>query len=360
MMTIGQARFSIIFRPIFAVLLTATILPQAQAVNTLTIPGKPNQDDNAFAIVSKANTKTSHKKIVYGDYAFVPQVGKCWNVGGYKLKRGNQVLAQGHPDKWWPNTTYYTVVTPLVVPASYFPPRKLGASNFEDFAAKMSTPLKVLAPGYSVFANAGPQMIIEGANCGVKCLFDYSIFSLGKNFKKLAKIETGNDNLHFLDVGGDGSIEAIGVEDSFTNWKFSSACSPRIKVMLRFKDGKAHLATDLMKAPPPSQSYMNKIIAETTTALQPPKEGDAREADESQSDDIIMPFELPANMMELIYSGNGKAAWQFVDQVWPKRNITYQSTVDKETVTKEQFIAQFKEQLAKSPYWNDVKALNGW
>lgn len=359
MMTIGQTRFSIISRQILVALLSLGCVPPAEAVNVITVPGRPTKDDSALAIVSTADTKMSHKRITVGNYVFVPQVGKCWNVGGYKLRRGNQVLSQGYPDKWWPNSTYFTVITPLVVPASYFPPRKLGVS-LEEFATKMKAPLKVLAPGYNLSGSGSPEIVVERANCGAKCLFEYEIFSLGKTFKKYPKIESGNDSLSFIDIGGDGTIEAVAVENIFDCWKFSGAGSPRVRVLLRFKNGTPRLATDLMRTPPPSHSYMDKIIAEAKTDLQPPKEGDFRYADYKESNDIILPTSIVRNMMELIYSGNGALAWQYLDQVWPQRNLTYESTMPKETVTKEQFLAQFKEQLAKSPYWNDVKTLNGW
>lgn len=355
MMTTGRIGFS---RRLFAALLVASFAPQAQAVNVLTVPGKPNKDDTAFAIVSKSNVKMSHKKITIGQYVFVPQVGKCWNVSAYQLKRGNKVLAQGYPDEYWPNSTYFTVITPLVVSKTYFPPRRLGVGSMGDFASKMPAPLKVLAPGFTAFGSGSPEIIIERANCGAKCLYEYSIFSLGPNFKKLAKIETGNDSIEFIDIGGDGSVEGIGVEDTFSNWNFSSATSPRIKVILRIKDGKLRLAADLMKAPAPTATYMKKIIAETKTAMQPPKEGDAGESESRDSDKITMPFDLPTNMLELIYSGNGKSAWEFLDAVWPKRDLTFEG--EKAPVTKQQFVEEFKKQLAKSPYWNDVKSLNGW
>lgn len=355
-MTIGQIRFSIISRQILVALLAFGCLPIEAGSAVMTIPGKITKDDTALVIVSRANTKMSHKKVTVGEYVFAPQVGKCWNVGGYKLLRGSKVLSQGYPDKWWPNSTYFTVITPLVVPASYFPARKLGTS-LDDFVGKMKAPLKVLAPGYSV--SGSPQMIIERANCGAKCLYEYEIFSLGKTFKKYPKIESGNDPITFIDIGGDGSIEAIFIENTFDYWKFSSASSPRIRVALRFKNGKPQLAADLMKTPPPTTSYMNKMIAETKKDLQPPKEGDPNYVSEN-SDDIILPTVMVDNMLELIFSGNGKSAWEYLDQVWPSRKLTYESTMPKETVTKDQFIAQFKEQLAKSPYWNDVKAMNGW
>ncbi|MBX9877791.1 MAG: hypothetical protein K2Y22_04980 [Candidatus Obscuribacterales bacterium] len=355
MMTIGRVWFS---RQLFAALAAASLAYPAQAVNVLTVPGKPTKDDTAFAIVSKDSVKRSHKKITIGEYVFVPQVGKCWNVGAYKLKRGNKVLAQGLPDEYWPNSTYFTVIAPVVVSKTFFPPRKLGVGSIGDFASKIPAPLKVLAPGFSAFGSGSPEIIIERANCGAKCLYEYSIFSLGSNFKKLAKIETGNDSIEFIDIGGDGSIEGIGVEDTFSNWNFSSATSPRIKVILRIKDGKLRLATDLMKAPVPTAAYMKKIIAETKTAMQPPKEGDAGEGESRDSDKITMPFDLPTNMLELIYSGNGKSAWEFLDEVWPKRDLTFEG--EKDPVTKKQFVESFKKQLATSPYWNDVKAINGW
>jgi len=358
-MTTGKTRFSVFSRTALALFVLSSASGPAQAASMITIPGKPTKDDTALAIVSTANTKMSHKKITVGEYVFVPNVGKCWNVAAYKLMRGTKVLSQGYPDQYWPNSTYFTVVTPMVVPAANFPARKLGA-NLEDFDNQMKAPIKSLAPGYSVFGSGSPEIIIERANCGAKCLYEYSIFSLGKSFKKLAKIETGNDPIRFIDIGGNGSVEGIGIENTFDCWKFSSASSPRLRIILRFKDGKARLATDLMKTPPPSAAYMNKIVAETTKAMQPPKEGDFNYADRKDSDDVILPTEMVDNLLDLIFSGNGTSAWQYLDQVWPKRELTYESTVEKETVTKAQFSEQFKEQLAKSPYWSDVKALNGW
>lgn len=359
-MTTGQVRFSIFGQQLLLAMLAMGCSSQgAQSANTITIPGKPTSDTTALSIVSTADTKMSHKRITVGDYVFVPTVGKCWNVGSYKLRRGNQVLSQGYSDKYWPNSTYFSVITPLIVPAGVMPPAKLGTYP-GDFAKTMQAPIKALAPGYNVFNSGSPEIIIERANCGAKCLYEYSIFSLGKNFKSLAKLESGNDPINFIDIGGDGKVEGIGLDNTYDCWNFSSASSPRISVVLRFKNGKPQLATDLMKTPPPTASYMNKVIAETKQELQPPKEGDGHEADGKRSDDIILPTVMVSTMLDLIYSGNGKSAWQYLDQVWPQRNLTWESTMPKETVNKEQFVAQFKKQLAKSPYWNDLKAMNSW
>lgn len=326
----------------------------AQAVNTISVPGKPSNEVSVSEIVSKFETKMSHKPVTVGEYVFVPKVGKCWNVGAYKLRRGNKVLSSGVPDQYWPNSTYFSVITPLVVPSSLVTARTLG-NKPGFFVDKVKAPLKVVAPGYNVCGSGSPEMIVERANCGAKCLYEYFIFSLGKNFKQVTKIETGNDSINFIDIGGDGAVEGIGIENTFDCWNYSSASSPRIPVALRIKNGKLRLATDLMKTPPPSAAYMNKIVAETKKELHPIKDENGNVTNE-----IVAPFELVTYMLELIYSGNGDAAWKFVDQVWPNQDVTWESTTPRRSVNKQQFIAEVKAQMAKSPYWNDVKAMNNW
>jgi hypothetical protein len=326
----------------------------AEAINTMVVPGKPTSDNSPIAIVNTYDVKMSHKPITVGEYVFVPKVGKCWNVGHYKLRRGTQVLAHGVPDKWWPNSTYFTVITPLIVPSAKVLPRKLG-SNPGFFVDNVKAPLKVVVPGYNVCGSGSPEMIVERANCGAKCLYEYFIFSLGKNFKQVTKLESGNDPINFIDIGGDGTIEGIGIENTFDCWNYSSASSPRFTVALRVKNGKVRLATDLMKTPPPSAAYMNKIVAETKAKLVLAKDEKGNDTNE-----IIAPFELVTNMLELIYSGNGESAMEFVDQVWPNQDVTWESTLPRRSVNKQQFIAEVKGQLAKSPYWHDVKTMNNW
>lgn len=354
MMTTRQERVSKFVAWLWLAAVVGFISLPTEAVNTINVPGKPTSDNSAVSLVNTYDVKMSHKPITVGEYVFVPKVGKCWNVGAYKLRRGNRVLSHGEPDQYWPNSTYFTVITPLVVPSAMVTPRKLG-SNPGFFVDKVKSPLKAMAPGYNVCGSGSPELIVERANCGAKCLYEYSIFSLGKNFKQVAKIDSGNDPIHFIDIGGDGSIEGVGIENTFDCWNYSSASSPRITVALRIKNGKPRLATDLMKTSPPSASYMNQIIAETKQALHPTKDENGK-----QSNEIIAPFELVTHMLELMYSGNGKSAWQFLDQVWSNQDVTWESTLPKRSVNKQQFIAEVKEQLAKSPYWQDVKMMNNW
>lgn len=331
--------------------------PAASSAKTIPIPGKPTQETTAFDLVTKSFTKLSHKPITIDGYTFVPHVGKCWNVGSYKLRCGHQVLSSGKPNPHWPNSTFYSVVTPLIVPKAAVP--RPGLSNApSDIAAKMKPPLRAWAPGVSICGTGSPELVIECANCGVKCLYDYTFFSLGPKFRKLLKVNAGNDQLNFVDLGGDGSIEAIGWDQTFVCWNFGSASSPRPEVALRFLPGRAVLATEYMKAPPPTTAYMDKIVAETSTAFRPPQDGDPGGADDAAHGDLVVPYELVSNMLNLIYSGNAKAAWDFLDRVWPASNPRWQLSLSTEPLTREKFLVEFKKQLATSPYWHDIQKMN--
>lgn len=59
-----------------------------------------------------------------------------------------------------------------------------------------------------------------------------------------------------------------------------------------------------------------------------------------------LPPQLWGDMLDLIYSGNAASAWKLFDLAWPK-GIT----------GKKKFLREFKEQLASSQYWDQVKLI---
>ena len=52
-------------------------------------------------------------------------------------------------------------------------------------------------------------------------------------------------------------------------------------------------------------------------------------------------------MLELIYSGNATLANEFAARAWPRDEASRQN-----------FLHEFYEQLAQSPYWEGLKQLN--
>lgn len=319
---------------------------------TIVIPGKPSED-RPFGLVSQVATKLSHKRLHVGDYTFVPHVNKLWGVDRYKILRGNTVVHEEKISKQNPNNTYYTVVLPLI------PSRKVAIPETPNrYAAKLAIkgPLKAFLPGYSICSSGTPEIAVEFADCGAaRCLYKYTFFSCGKQFKKLLTLDTENDDLTFIDLDGNGTIEAVGRDSTFRFWNAYGCNSPSPLIILKLKPGKATLADNLMKTPPPSPRLMAKMIAETQAALKP-----ETNASQPASDLIeLKAYPVFAYMLDLIYTGNAQAAWTYLDQIWPQKPCRYENS-DQKPPTKQEFLRDFKKQLAKSPYWNDIKRLNNF
>jgi hypothetical protein len=59
------------------------------------------------------------------------------------------------------------------------------------------------------------------------------------------------------------------------------------------------------------------------------------------------PPDLWGYMLDLIYSGNERTAWDFFDQAWPAS-----------IPGKKEFMKDFRKQLSTSRYWSQVQMLN--
>lgn len=180
-----------------------------------------------------------------------------------------------------------------------------------------------------------PDLVVESDAGGVHCCYTYLIFHLGDRFELLGQIEGRNSHFYFNDLDGDKIVEATGGDDTFTYWRTCYACSYIPQVVLRYREGGYRLATDLMAKPAPSDE---EIVARV-------KEVKEQWANEDQE---YSPLVL-GYMLDLIYSGNGTAAWRFLEMAWPANKKG-----------KGQFLEEFKEQLMQSPYWPELRAMNGW
>jgi hypothetical protein len=189
-----------------------------------------------------------------------------------------------------------------------------------------------------ITGNGIPELIIGVWSGGAHCCFSVIIFSLGEELKKIAEIEGGDSSLEFKDFDGDGIYEVVGRDWTFAYWETSFANSPAPQIVLRYLHGKYVLATDLMKKNLPGKKEIEAKIEEISHAF----------AKSAAFDDEVPP-ELWQYMLNLIYSGNGKIALTFFDKAWPEQREG-----------KEEFLAAFKAQLAKSSYWPEIKTFNKW
>ena len=167
------------------------------------------------------------------------------------------------------------------------------------------------------------DLVIEHFPRHAQCCWGYTIVSLGETPKELANLEGFPSPLTFHDVNADGIYEVITDDWNYYSWY----ASPR--VIFRYENGEYKLASNLMKRPAPTPRELAAKAAEFRKA--------------PLYNALPVPLEVYRYMLDLIYSGNEKSAWAFLNRVWPAQRTD-----------KQQFIESFKEQLAKSRFWPEV------
>jgi hypothetical protein len=217
-------------------------------------------------------------------------------------------------------------------------------SSYADIFIATSPP-----PGTDINGDGIPDLIVEYYTGGMHCCYGYGIFSLGNTLKLTDVLKGEHSPFEFKDLDGDRKYEAIGRDWTFAYWNASMAGSPAPEIILQLKDGRYRLAENMMKKPPPDHNELLELAAEF--------KGNALFYDESMQS-LHWEAEWWAVMLELIYTGNGDLAWKFCDWFWP---VSDQQSISKKYMAeKKKFLAEFKKQLKTSPFWPDLKKLNGW
>lgn len=195
-------------------------------------------------------------------------------------------------------------------------------------------PNALVRMGADVLGDGKPNLVLGHWSGAAGCCYRIEIFEIGSEFRKVTEIDLQHSaDAEFADVDGDGRLELVAADWTFAGWHASLAESPAPQVILRFRDGAFHLAADVMKKPAPR-------YAELVARVQQVRAGRGWENPQGP------PSALWATMLDLIYSGNAAEAWRFCDAAWPP-----------DRAGKEEFLKEIRGQLAKSPYWGDLKAL---
>ena len=178
-----------------------------------------------------------------------------------------------------------------------------------------------------------PNIVIEKKMEGEKCCYEYYIYEVGKELKKIGEFTGLYDALKFKDLDGDGKDEVLGRDWMFKRWWASIDKDIAPDVIWRYKNGEYQLASALMKKNPPMQEEMDDALSRMNNS------------DTYMSD-------VWKYMLDLIYTGNGDLAWKFFDKIeWRG---------EQKIGSKEEFLEAFKEQLTTSPFWEGLRELNDW
>lgn len=197
-------------------------------------------------------------------------------------------------------------------------------------------PNALVRMGADVLGNGKPNLVLGHWSGAAGCCYRIEVFEIGAEFRKVTEIDLQHSaDAEFADVDGDGRVELVAEDWTFAGWHAAFPESPAPQVILRFRDGAFHLATDVMKKPAPRYSDLIAKVQQVQAS---------RGWDNPQDP----PSQLWATMLDLIYSGNARQAWRFCDAAWPR-----------ERGGRADFGKEFQGQLAKSPYWADLKAMQG-
>lgn len=190
-----------------------------------------------------------------------------------------------------------------------------------------------IAIGKDITGRGVPNLIVSEWTAGAHCCFIAHIFEMSRRFRRIASIGAQHGPLDFEDLDGDGILEFLMRDWTFAYWRTCFACSPAPEVILRFRNGAYRMAPELMRKAPLSPGE----LAARSKQL--------RESDEWREQ--IPPPDVWRVMLDLIYTGNPRQAWELFEMAW-RPGLS----------GKKDFLKKFRAQLARSPFSPSIKSMN--
>ena len=199
--------------------------------------------------------------------------------------------------------------------------------------------------GTDIIGDGNPYAVVADWSGGAHCCFTMHVFQIGDRFSEFAQIDAGeSDTAHFV-RSRDGTYEFDAYDWGFEYWRTSFEGSPAPRVILKFRDGRYRLATDLMKTPDPSAADFAGMLDDVRT-------DDAWSSksapDCAQPEGCGVPVILWRYMLDLMYGGHPDLAWKLFYESWPKQQDG-QAT----------FARHFCARLSDSAYWPELKSTVG-
>jgi hypothetical protein len=161
-------------------------------------------------------------------------------------------------------------------------------------------------------------------------------FELGNSVQPLDVIASGDARTIAIGKNPKGGLRLETGDNTFAYWLTSFAGSPIPAVILDYKNGVFRPNPAAMRKPAPTLAVIRK------KAERAKKEIGLEPYTGVETSNFLYAFW--GEMLEMIYSGNETAAWQYFDLAWDKRKPG-----------KELFKKDFLEQLDKSQFWKMVQ-----
>jgi len=192
--------------------------------------------------------------------------------------------------------------------------------------------------GADITGNGMPNLVIRQWNGSAHGDSRYLVLEMRDSVVSEVDVIDGLFDVKFQDLNNDGIAEVTGTDKAYSY--FGGDCfagSPRPSVVLSFDKAEARFVPDkqIMSKPPLSRDQLDKLSLKY-------------KHDPMWSEESHPPSELFAAVLELIYRGNEKQAWELFDVSWP----------DVSETPKEQCRESLESDLRKSLFYPVVAGWN--
>lgn len=183
-----------------------------------------------------------------------------------------------------------------------------------------------------------PDVAIQYYTGGAHCCYKMYVYELGANgITALPAIDGDDSDIIATKKLPTGGVAIQTGDSNFAYWLTSFAGSPIPTVILSYKNGEFRPDASLMKRNAPTLAVLKAKAAKAK------KNMTLKAYTGEESEDFLYAFW--DEMIDLIYSGNEKSAWQYFDLVWDPRKPG-----------KEKFKEDFINKLNDSQYWQQMQA----
>lgn len=209
---------------------------------------------------------------------------------------------------------------------------------FQGYASAVTSALASVLPyGLEVDATGDgqPDYVLASYSGGAHCCLALLVITRDPQPVLVDRIKGGHSQIELRNLDADPALEALVRDWTFAYWPddFARSYAPRVVLDLG-ETGRWVAAAELMRAPAPSAEALAGWIAtaraEVLATGQPT-------------------LALRGPLLDLLYSGNGEAAWTLLDGAWPAS-----------VAGRDSFLAQLCQRLLASPHRAALASLNGW
>lgn len=185
------------------------------------------------------------------------------------------------------------------------------------------TVTNLIKMGQSITNEKKPNLLVTEWTSGNHCCNTFYVFEISEKFKLIANIEAAYFEIsEFRDLRGDGNLELVTADFTFSYWNVGCSDSHSPTIILRYQNGRYLPDLEKMKKPAPTEPKLEEMAKAFKARFEDPFIKKYYKVSRKEAEALYFPapFEMWQKMLDLIYSGNMDSAWKLCELSWPANN----------------------------------------